>query len=311
MDEVALGTIEDYGLLTPNLTFGVAKIIDRDTQADVIDGIMGLGFPQKFGPESLINRAIREKKLENPIYTIFLDKIGGDEHKPGGEIYFGGFDTTYCTKNITYVPLTTTNYWQFKADKIVVAGKVGENEMLLMCSIQELYRNLQVVSDTGTSSLVMPRADFKQVMKAIGLPAKSRGLPYVPCKLKFILEIWINNVQHTLTAQELMVRYSDGCVLEIDITEWQDDKTWVLGDPFCRSYCTVHDLGKRRIGFARAKMPKNWSRNRVSICGKKCQNAGRTQEQWFASRLRPPLDDSADTTPIPVYDSIEEEYLEE
>ncbi|KAI6205604.1 Peptidase A1 domain-containing protein [Aphelenchoides besseyi] len=302
MDEVALGTIEDHGLLTPNLTFGVAKMIDRDTQADVIDGIMveykGLGFPQKHGTESLINRAIREKKLENPIYTIFLDKIGGDEHKPGGEIYFGGFDTTYCTKKITYVPLTTTDYWQFKADKVVVAGKV-------------LHRNLQVVSDTGTSSLVMPQADFKRVMKAIGLPGKSEGLPYVPCKLKFILEIWINKVRHALTAQELMVRYSDGCVLEIDITEWEDDKTWVLGDPFCRSYCTVHDLGKSRIGFARAKVPKNWSRNRVSICGKKCQNAGRTQEQWFASRLRPPLDDSADTTPIPVYDPIEEEYLEE
>ena len=28
---------------------------------------------------------------------------------------------------------------------------------------------------------------------------------------------------------------------------------WILGDPFLRSYCNIHDVGKQRIGFALPK----------------------------------------------------------
>ncbi|KAI6243968.1 Sodium/potassium-transporting ATPase subunit beta family-containing protein [Aphelenchoides fujianensis] len=214
-----LGTLRNHGLLTPNLTFGIAQRVDQETQVDVIDGIMGLGFQRRGDPESLINRAIREKKLDRPLYTIFLDKVGGDQHRPGGEVLFGEVDTQHCSRRITWAPLTTTRYWQFLAGRLVA-------------------RNLQVVSDTGTSALVMPAADFKRVMRAIGLSEHSIGLPYVNCRRKFTLEIWIREVKHELTAQELMVRYSDGCVLQIDKSSWDDDTSWVLGDPFCRAFCT-------------------------------------------------------------------------
>jgi hypothetical protein len=29
--------------------------------------------------------------------------------------------------------------------------------------------------------------------------------------------------------------------------------TWILGDPFLRQYCNVHDVQQQRIGFAPAK----------------------------------------------------------
>jgi hypothetical protein len=78
----------------------------------------------------------------------------------------------------------------------------------------------------------VPKSDYKHILKAIGLPEDLPGLPYVRCNLKFLLHFFINGVQFSMTAQELMVRYSDGCVLEIDTTSWKDDTAWVLGVPF-------------------------------------------------------------------------------
>ncbi|VDK63708.1 unnamed protein product [Anisakis simplex] len=32
---------------------------------------------------------------------------------------------------------------------------------------------------------------------------------------------------------------------------------FILGDPFIRSYCNIHDFGKKRIGFAKPKQPQH------------------------------------------------------
>jgi hypothetical protein len=46
---------------------------------------------------------------------------------------------------------------------------------------------------------------------------------------------------------QFQVRYADGCVLEVDVTSWKTDRTWVLGVPFGRTYCNVH--GKLFFGI--------------------------------------------------------------
>lgn len=85
---------------------------------------MGLGYPVPNEPPSLINRAVEEKVLDSPVYTIYLTKVGGDFHKAGGEILFGSVDTTRCSNSVYYAPLTSTDYWQFNMDKVMVGNKV-------------------------------------------------------------------------------------------------------------------------------------------------------------------------------------------
>jgi hypothetical protein len=78
---------------------------------------MGLGYPKAGEPESIVNKAAREKVLDHPIYSIYLNKSGG-------EILFGSLDNEKCSTNVHYVPLISINYWQFKTEKIIIGDKV-------------------------------------------------------------------------------------------------------------------------------------------------------------------------------------------
>ncbi|KAI6191480.1 Peptidase A1 domain-containing protein [Aphelenchoides bicaudatus] len=266
-DTVALGTKRNNGLRTPNVVFGVADVIDKQSQDDVIDGIMDkiwLGYPKAGEPASLINRAVEEKVLDAPIYTIYLKKVGGSNHKAGGSITFGQVDTLNCSPNVYYVPLSSTKYWEFKADQIMIGNK------------------------------------------SIGLPEHLPGLPYISCKYKFVVSFLINGAKFSLTAQELMVRYPDGCVLEVDVTEWKNDRAWVLGVPFGRTYCNVHDLGQKRIGFSRANT--KMKRNRVFDCDSLlCESPQRVQRLLVSQESRGNATSDDDSIPFPIYklDDIE------
>jgi Eukaryotic aspartyl protease len=35
-----------------------------------------------------------------------------------------------------------------------------------------------------------------------------------------------------------------------DDSDFKVDFSWILGDPFIRAYCHVHDVGNRRLGLA-------------------------------------------------------------
>jgi hypothetical protein len=156
----------------------------------------------------------------------------------------------------------------------------------------------------------MPKKDYKMFLKAIGLDDSLPGLSYIPCKLKFVLDFYINGAKFSLTAQELMVRYSDGCVLEVDVTSSKNDQSWVLGVPFGRTYCNIHgecfnssfyplnlDMKEKRIGFARAKT--NLSRNRTLNCGISCKSKSRNQKLKQISNIT--RDSPDDLLPWPIY----------
>lgn len=117
--------------MTENVVFGVANIIDKSSQDDVIDGVMGLGFKRAGEPESLINRAVASKALEKPLYTVWMKKVGGEANKIGGEILFGDVDTEKCDAKVGYVNLTSTHYWQFTVNQVSVGFNRNEKVIFL------------------------------------------------------------------------------------------------------------------------------------------------------------------------------------
>uniref|UniRef100_A0A1I7RJP5 Peptidase A1 domain-containing protein n=1 Tax=Bursaphelenchus xylophilus TaxID=6326 RepID=A0A1I7RJP5_BURXY len=244
-DVVGIGTVESHSLLTANVTFGLANIIDTASDEDVIDGVMGLGFHKDGDPASLVKRAVSEGKLERPIYTIWLKKVGGEVDALGGEIRFGEEDTVNCQKEVRYVGLSSLDYWQFSVEKVEIDHEKSR---------KEIVKNVDAISDTGTSAIVVPKETFRKLLASIDVNSTT-GLPYVPCNISFVMTIRINGHDYVLTAQDLIIHYSDGCVLQIDYNQIENDPTWILGDPFIRTYCQIYDLGLRRIGFSRANPP--------------------------------------------------------
>ncbi|CAD5233670.1 unnamed protein product [Bursaphelenchus xylophilus] len=273
-DVVAIGTLKSHSLLTPNVTFGLANVIDTASQDDVIDGVMGLGFPKPGEPESLINRAVAEGKLEKPLYTVWMKKVGGEVDRLGGEILFGDVDSEKCEASVGYTNLTSTNYWQFD---------VNDVEINIGGETKKIAQKIEAISDTGTSAIVMPRDMYRTLVSALGIKSNAPGLPYVKCNTKFSLNFAINGRNYSLSAQDLMVKYSDGCVLQFDVSAIEGDESWVLGDPFIRTYCQIYDLGRKRVGFAKAKV----ATKKKLKCGKKCVKSGRGQ-RWKKTHQRDP-----------------------
>lgn len=98
-------------------------------------------YPKQGEPQTLVNRAVNEKLLDEPIYSIYLTKVGDDNHKSGGEIMFGKLDELRCSPKIQYVQLTSTNFWQFKTDKIMIGKKVTYNNLVINIQTFPGYQN--------------------------------------------------------------------------------------------------------------------------------------------------------------------------
>ncbi|KAI6216898.1 CRE-ASP-1 protein [Aphelenchoides fujianensis] len=44
----------------------------------------------------------------------------------------------------------------------------------------------------------------------------------------------------------------DACAVMVDYNDDADVYSWFLGEPFLRSFCTIYDVGQKRMGFAKA-----------------------------------------------------------
>ena len=52
--------------------------------------------------------------IDEPIFTVYYEKRGGQDGVDGGQITFGGVDTDHCGE-VEYIDLTRAEYWEFMA----------------------------------------------------------------------------------------------------------------------------------------------------------------------------------------------------
>lgn len=52
--------------------------------------------------------------LDQPVFTVFMKHRGAAEGVNGGVFTYGAIDSTNCASQVTYVPLSSATYWQFK-----------------------------------------------------------------------------------------------------------------------------------------------------------------------------------------------------
>ncbi|KAI6173992.1 Aspartic peptidase family and Aspartic peptidase domain-containing protein [Aphelenchoides besseyi] len=222
--------------LSSPVIFGAADHINRLER-----GILGLGIPVIGIDTSIFDETYREGLLDQALFSLYFKKCPTYQVqcKDGGVLTLGSKDAKNCKEVEGWVDaLPFGGPWQFHLDSLAV-GKFRYKQ------------RLRAVTDSGSPLLHLQRQVVAGIV--VELNAWCEHHYYVVnCTQKFSIDLTINERGYSIPHEQ--VTYDvDGykCLLNIQAT---DIDLLLLGARFIRSYCHVHDLINRRIGFAKPKL---------------------------------------------------------
>lgn len=263
---LARDTLSIAGMIVPKVEFGETTREPGLTFAlGKFDGILGLGYREIAvgGIETPFDRMIAEKQLAEPLFTFWLARSSGDGEGEdagaanGGELTFGGINEKRFTGPIQYVPVTRKGYWEVNLSKLSLnlpssSSKSGNKKQPMV-----LLENARAAIDTGTSLIAVPSKVAEEINRKIGAQKSFRGLWTVDCdaiaKLPS-MTFRFGDLDFDLPASDYIMQTPGMCFsafMGIDVPPPAGPLV-IVGDAFLRAYYTVYDMGKHRVGFARA-----------------------------------------------------------
>ncbi|CAJ0570806.1 unnamed protein product, partial [Mesorhabditis spiculigera] len=245
-DTMAFGTGKDE-LRVPNTTFGMATDLSADMTSQAnFDGILGLGF-QSLAVNNILPplmNAHAQGLLDDPVFTVVLGHRNNDAG-PAGQITYGAIDTESCTSNFSWVPLSRAAYWQFTVSKARFGAFSGGP--------------YEVITDTGTSFIGGPVDAITAIIQALGANYDDQYDMYMTsCSGDFPdFELTIGGKVYSVTPKNYLLNDFDGTTCAAAFFAFQSDSPnapkWILGDPFIRQFCHIHDFGNNRLGLPTQK----------------------------------------------------------
>ncbi|KAF9437187.1 hypothetical protein BGZ76_001701 [Entomortierella beljakovae] len=230
-----------------------------------VDGIIGLWYMlHSYGnvPQGapFLNSLKDAKSLTEPTLGIWMtDAKPGDSAVPGGEITFGGVDTTRFTGNITYIDCDPISPWTIPVAGFSVGGEFFKTSGSL------------ATIDTGTSAMLVPESVSDAINSAIPGSIKMNSPIYdtfwiLPCN-------GTTSVSFTFGAFTVAIPYSSLAMDVIKIKRITTGeiycasaamfpygakttlKAWLLGASLLKNVYSVYDFGTNaetggRVGFA-------------------------------------------------------------
>lgn len=246
IDALSIGALR-----LPNATF-VEAVTEPGIAFAVtmFDGILGLAFPA-IAVDGLLptfQALYASGQLASPQFSFYLSK----NSQQGGVLLLGGYDPSYFSGDLHFVPVVRKAYWEFKVDAISAGDKL-------------LAEYTTAIADTGTSLIVAPTAVVSALMQSLGVAKTTGGQYVVDCDkvaelptLRFV----ISGREFTLVADEFILRLAalgqSVCVVGVMGMDMPNPAgpLWILGDIFLTKYYSVFDFGsdggEPRVGFARA-----------------------------------------------------------
>ncbi|VDL72350.1 unnamed protein product [Nippostrongylus brasiliensis] len=236
-DTVRLGDSGCKQLTVPGSIFGQATQLSDSFAGSEFDGVLGLAFDVIASGHltSPVSRAMQLGLLEKPLFTVYL----GSGKDDGGLITYGALDVDNCGPILAWEHLTVPIYWQFKLTA-VASGKFSSNS------------KWTAMMDSKSSMIKMPTGLSQAIAEENGAEL---GHYRIDCASTAALTLTIGQRNYTVTSKNLVLPTPDGhCIFAISgFTAERHHPSWILGVPFSRRYCTVHDFGEERIGFAETR----------------------------------------------------------
>ncbi|GFO30074.1 cathepsin d [Plakobranchus ocellatus] len=243
------------GMTVKSQTFGEAIYESRNYLEHVPDGVLGMSFRSAaFSQQATVfDNMVSQRVVSDPVFSFYLNR--NESGAIGGVLTLGGTDPDYYTGDFTFVGVTKRRYWQFKMDRVAIAG--GARTFCIW--------GCQAIADTGTALIVGPFKEIEKLNRILGavrVPSKPgifvfdcsrvHGLPNVD----FIL----NGKALPLSSDDYVVKVTKRgqtiCLSGFSgakITKQIGQNVWVLGDVFIGAYYTLFDKRRKRVGFAKAK----------------------------------------------------------
>lgn len=233
----------------PNQIFGQAVQLADFFAGQKMDGILGLAY-QSIAEDGVlppVQNMIRQKLITEPIFSVWM-KTTLSDGEVGGEIIFGGVDTTKYTGDFTYLPVTKQGYWQITMDGVSVGSKTIKPS-----------GGYQVISDTGTSFLVGPETVIDALAQQIPGVQYTQGAYIIDCSvdkstlpdMNFIFggkSFAVPAVDYVI---EIKQPGADVCLIAMQGGN-AGGIDWILGDTWIRGWYHIFDFGQNRVGLAKA-----------------------------------------------------------
>jgi len=217
--------------------------------AAAFDGILGLAF------ESIsVNHVtpvfynmMDQGLVEEEVFSFWMSQT--PDTIPGGELTFGGVDTSRYTGEVTWVPLTAQTYWQIHMDDF----RVNDN------STGWCPSPCKAIADTGTSLITGPSAYMNALNKELGaFVFRGEGI-FPNCDILTTgptITIVLAGRNFDLKPSDYILQVSNEgtttCVsgfYGLDIPP-PTGPLYIIGDTFLSKYYSIYDFANKRVGFA-------------------------------------------------------------
>ncbi|KAI8875771.1 rhizopuspepsin 3 precursor [Backusella circina FSU 941] len=234
-------TINLGGYKITNQTIGLAKKESATFAADVVDGMLGLGFDTITtvkGVKTPMDNLIKQGHVKNPVFGVWLGKSseGG-----GGEFVFGGYNKKHIKGELTTIPVDKSKgFWGVKIDKLNVG-------------LFHQFGSLNGIVDTGTTLLILPNAIATKVAKAYGAKDNYDGTFTIDCDTtwKQPLTFQMKGAKFQVPVDSIIYQKSGNkCYAGF---AYADLEFAVLGDVFLKNNYVVFDPSVPQVKIAPSK----------------------------------------------------------
>eukprot|EP00405_Crypthecodinium_cohnii_P014218 CAMPEP_0206447582 /NCGR_PEP_ID=MMETSP0324_2-20121206/16900_1 /ASSEMBLY_ACC=CAM_ASM_000836 /TAXON_ID=2866 /ORGANISM="Crypthecodinium cohnii, Strain Seligo" /LENGTH=554 /DNA_ID=CAMNT_0053916437 /DNA_START=114 /DNA_END=1778 /DNA_ORIENTATION=- len=239
----AIETVAFAGTTLEKVHFQQMDSVATPFNLTVFDGILGLAFSgvaHPMGLETPLDALAKTLPAEERLFSFVMPSNPIDV----GHLRIGRLDEQKYKEGVHWVDIEKFRagyaYWTVILDKIILADPTKDQAILF-------EKRLGLV-DSGTSCLVMGKADYQTFLEYIG------GRLYQQCSDMPKFQIYLKGVPYDITGDDYGFQMNGFCKVCVQPMPLKSGTTWILGDVFHRKFAVTYDWGANppRVGLPKS-----------------------------------------------------------